>query len=117
MAQTFRHTDDIITELAGTYGIQDPDNPMVDLDSVEFLDLDAARGLIEALSEIGTDAELCPEDEFENYARELAESVGAISDTASWPNNHIDWKAAAESLRQDYSWVVINDVEYLYREC
>jgi hypothetical protein len=43
------------------------------------------------------------EDHFEDYARELAEDIGAIDKDASWPNTYIDWKAAADALKQDYT--------------
>ena len=35
------------------------------------------------------------EDDFEDYARELAEDVGAIQDDMNWPCNCIDWERAA----------------------
>lgn len=40
---------------------------------------------------------------FMDYARELAEDIGAINRDATWPNNHIDWDAACEALKQDYT--------------
>lgn len=43
------------------------------------------------------------DDHFEDYARELAEDIGAYDPDAGWPNAHIDWAAAAESLRMDYT--------------
>lgn len=52
---------------------------------------------------------------FEDYARELADDIGAIDVRQSWPNQHIDWKAAAASLQQDYSSVEIDGVDYWYR--
>jgi hypothetical protein len=52
---------------------------------------------------------------FEDYARELAEDIGAVQSDASWPNTHIDWRAAADALRQDYSSVDIDGSEYWYR--
>lgn len=32
------------------------------------------------------------------YAQQLADDIGAINPTPNWPNNHIDWEAAAEEL-------------------
>lgn len=43
------------------------------------------------------------DDYFEDYARELAEDIGAIDPNASWPLNHIDWEAAADGLKMDYT--------------
>jgi len=39
----------------------------------------------------------------EDFARETAESIGAINKYANWPNNCIDWKYAAKELMYDYS--------------
>jgi len=52
---------------------------------------------------------------FEEYARELAHDIGAVSGEQSWPNDHIDWEAAADELKQDYSIVEFYDVEYYIR--
>lgn len=52
---------------------------------------------------------------FETYARELADDIGAVKDDASWPNNHIDWKAASEALQQDYFEVDFAGVTYWVR--
>lgn len=52
---------------------------------------------------------------FVNYARELAEDIGAVSKDQSWPNNHIDWEAAADALQQDYTSVDYDDVTYWIR--
>lgn len=52
---------------------------------------------------------------FEDYARELADDIGAVSKDANWPNNHIDWEAAADALKQDYTSVDYGGVEYWIR--
>jgi hypothetical protein len=52
---------------------------------------------------------------FEDYARELAEDIGAIDKDASWPNTYIDWEAAATALRQDYTSTEIEGRTYWYR--
>jgi hypothetical protein len=52
---------------------------------------------------------------FEDYARELAEDIGAIKSDAQWPNNHIDWAAAADALKQDYTEVDYDGVSYWIR--
>ena len=41
-----------------------------------------------------------PDDE--SFARELAESIEAIDQKASWPHTCIDWNQAAEELMQDF---------------
>lgn len=52
---------------------------------------------------------------FEDYAKELAEDIGAINRDAKWPNNHIDWESAAKELQQDYSSCDFDGIDYLYR--
>ena len=46
--------------------------------------------------------ELVRDSFFEQYARDLAEDVGAINGEESWPCDHIDWGAAASALQGDY---------------
>jgi|SRR6185312_3504796 len=69
--------------------------------------------------EVGAEFEygetLIPEEEFEDYARELAEDIGAINAEARWPNNCIDWKQAADELALDYSTVTIGTTDYMVR--
>lgn len=60
-------------------------------------------------------ATLIRDSYFEEYAEQLADDIGAIDRNASWPICHIDWAAAAESLKQDYSSVDFNGVEYWVR--
>lgn len=58
---------------------------------------------------------LIHEDYFEEYARQLAEDIGAISKDAAWPNNHIDWEAAAEALKMDYTTAEFDGATYYFR--
>lgn len=60
---------------------------------------------------------LIPEDDFEDYARDLAEDLyGNDLRNSSWPFDCIDWEKAAYALRMDYSSVEYEGVTYLYRE-
>ena len=52
---------------------------------------------------------------FTEYARQLAEDIGAISDDAQWPATCIDWEEAAEQLKQDYTSIEYNGETYWYR--
>lgn len=52
---------------------------------------------------------------FQQYAEELAGDCGLIKKDAPWPNNHIDWEAAAEQLQQDYTQVDFDGVTYWVR--
>lgn len=52
---------------------------------------------------------------FEEYAEQLAEDIGAITKGATWPNDCIDWKRAAEQLQQDYSSLDFGQTTYWFR--
>lgn len=51
---------------------------------------------------------------FEQHAKELAEDLGDMKDDR-WPYTHIDWERAADELKQDYSAVDFDGVEYWIR--
>jgi hypothetical protein len=55
------------------------------------------------------------EDYFEDYARQLAVDIGAIDPDASWPLSYIDWKAAADALKMDYTTVEFMGSTYYVR--
>lgn len=52
---------------------------------------------------------------FKDYARQLAEDIGALENTDAWPGRCIDWDQAAEELQQDYTSVDYDGVEYWIR--
>lgn len=53
---------------------------------------------------------------FEDYARDLANDVhGRGVRDAEWPFNHIDWEAAADALKADYTSVDFDGVTYWVR--
>jgi len=58
---------------------------------------------------------LIPDYEFEDYARELAEDIGAIGKDCNWPVMYIDWERAARELSMDYSQVTYEGTDYLFR--
>lgn len=60
-------------------------------------------------------ATLIRDSHFEDYARDLAEDIGAINKDASWPNTCIDWEQAASELQADYSAVDFDGVTYWVR--
>lgn len=61
-------------------------------------------------------ATLIRDSYFEEYARELAEDFhGKAIREASWPFDCIDWGAAAEALKQDYTSVEFSGVTYYVR--
>jgi hypothetical protein len=52
---------------------------------------------------------------FQEYAQQLAEDIGAIKSDAGWPYDHIDWEAAADALKQDYTEVDFDGESYWIR--
>jgi predicted RNA-binding Zn-ribbon protein involved in translation (DUF1610 family) len=60
-------------------------------------------------------ASLIRDSYFRDYAEELANDIGAIDRNATWPLNHIDWDAAADELKQDYTEVDYDGVSYWVR--
>jgi hypothetical protein len=57
---------------------------------------------------------MIPEHEWENYARELAEDIGAISKDGEWPAYCIDWERAAHELATDYGKLEVDGTLYYY---
>jgi hypothetical protein len=51
---------------------------------------------------------------FEDYARELADDIGIVTNGQGWPNSYIDWEAAAAALQMDYTPVEYDGVTYWY---
>lgn len=58
---------------------------------------------------------LIHDDYFTEYAEQLADDIGAIDGNQGWPCNHIDWEAAADELKIDYSEYDINGDTYFSR--
>lgn len=58
---------------------------------------------------------LIHDDYFETYAEQLADDIGAIDRDARWPLTHIDWAAAAEDLKQDYTSIDFDGQTYWIR--
>lgn len=57
---------------------------------------------------------MIPEDEFEDYARELADDLGSTKGD-EWPFTCIDWEKAADELKQDYTSVSYQGTDYYVR--
>jgi hypothetical protein len=93
-------------------------------DEDEDKELKDLESLLESLKGYGGDHQwegdwypvtLVRESYFEDYARQFAEDVGAISGDEQWPANCIDWERAARELRMDYSSVDFDGETYWYR--
>ena len=55
------------------------------------------------------------ESHFTEYAKQLADDIGAIDANASWPLSFIDWDKAANALKMDYSEIDFDGVTYYVR--
>lgn len=78
----------------------------------------ALRELIEEASgygDWGHGTTLIKDDYFPEYAKQVAEDIGAIKDDVVWPNICIDWEQAAYELQQDYTSCEIDGTTYYYR--
>lgn len=60
-------------------------------------------------------ATLVRDSYFEDFAKEEAESIGAIDPNASWPLGCIDWEKAASELKMDYTAVDYDGETYYVR--
>ena len=112
---SYLDTRDLLDELVNLTGDDDAE-VIAELSDDERARVKALRDL---LDEIGEEASygvtLIPVEDFEDYARELAEDIGAIDRNASWPLGCIDWAQAAAELTSDYSLVVFDGTDYYYR--
>jgi len=52
---------------------------------------------------------------FETYAQDLAEDLGYTNREQSWPFCHIDWSAAADALKADYTSIEFSGQTYWIR--
>lgn len=95
-------------EHAGTDGWTDEDR-------AELEDLEALASEGEAAADWIYGETLIRDSYFEEYARDLAEDIGAIDRDAAWPLSYIDWGGAARALRMDYFSVEFRGVTYWIR--
>jgi hypothetical protein len=79
------------------------DGPFPEDDAQELAALKALANQGGYIGDWKYGATLINDDYFEEYARELAEDIGAISDDAKWPATCIDWGKAANELKMDYT--------------
>ncbi|MBT2325516.1 hypothetical protein J7E62_24590 [Variovorax paradoxus] len=115
-------------EVEGTPGSQytDEDRNVVVLDAayeagarfahlVDVEELDDLRQLREEAQGYGgwPNCTLVNEDNWVEYAQQTADDLGGVTD--SWPHRHIDWDAAADELKQDYTEVRYGGSSFLMR--
>jgi antirestriction protein len=86
------------------------------LDTDDLAELEA---LLDLADEIGEEfsygAHMIACGDFTEYARELAEDIGAIPDDYTWPTSCIDWERAAHDLSMDYTLVTYDGEDYYVR--
>lgn len=118
MVDQILNTEDIIDS-------RDVIERISDLESEESLG-DVERAELESLRKLASQGADYAEDweygevlirgtYFKEYAQQLADDIGAVSADARWPNNHIDWGAAAEELKTDYTSIKFDGVDYWIR--
>ncbi len=89
--------------------------------SDEATELKALKSLAEQAEGYADDwrhgAALVRESYFKEYAQQFADDIGAVDRdrTMNWPYTCIDWDAAADELRMDYTSVEFDGVTYWVR--
>lgn len=110
---------------SGIEQAEDPDDKEFARAALKDWDADYADEL-RALRSLAEDAEpycadwrygatLIRDSYFEEYTMELAEEICGIPGTASWPLTHINWEAAVNELKIDYTEVDFDGVSYWAR--
>lgn len=104
--------DEIIPAEDGTLGA----HPDAELNQ-ELEDLRAFRDEASGYSDDWLyGAQLIADEAFITYTQDYASDVGAVGQAISqWPLMHIDWAAAAEDLKQDYTEVTLRGRDYWVR--
>lgn len=113
MMEDFLDTRAIMRRIEYLEGQQDTAKPE---------ELATLKALLELLRDSSGDlpddgVQLIRDSYLTEYAKKLAADIGTINPSASafsWPLNHIDWEAAADELRADYSSVEFGGVTYWY---
>src|SRR4051812_49593204 len=110
---------DIIARIEHLESRRDDEDQTDPLDEDEAEELDKLLALQAEAEPYSPDwkygATLINDDYFEEYAEEFANDIGAINREANWPLSHIDWKAAADELKGDYTEVNFDGHSYWVR--
>lgn len=86
-----------------------------DEEESEFVALEALAAEAEGTPDWTYGETLIRDSYFEDYARELAEDIGAVNPDANWPLYCIDWERAARDLQVDYFSVDFDGIDYWVR--
>jgi len=123
---TFSNSDDLIDvrDVIARFEELETQAESEALDADDQTEFDSLKGFLDDLNGMGGDEQwrgdwypvsLIRDSYFKEYAQELADDIGAIDASASWPCNCIDWDKAARELRMDYSSVEFDGVTYWTR--
>jgi len=110
---------DVIARIEELEAALEGDDAAEDPDPADVRELAVLRALAEEGADYATDweygAQLIRDSYFVTYAEELADDIGAVKRDAPWPCNFIDWDAAADALKEDYTEVNFDGVAYWVR--
>lgn len=111
---------DELKSMIEAYEDEDEDNDLDADDAIEYREeLTKLEALAEEAAGYASDwtygEALIRNSYFETYAEELADDLVEGFREMRWPLNHIDWKAAAEELQQDYTEIDFDGVAYWIR--
>lgn len=108
-----------VGETVGAYhwwvSFQGPNAGLDDEEAEELTNLEDLAKQAEGYGDWEYGETLIRDSYFAEYAEELAEDIGAINKSAAWPLTYIDWDAAAEALKQDYTSIEFDGVTYWMR--
>lgn len=99
--------------------VDDAHDSLTDWDADDGEELEALKALADEASGYAPDWQygesLIRDSYFREYAMELADDIGAIDSSASWPLTCIDWDQAARKLQMDYTAVDFSGITYWIR--
>jgi len=106
---------DIVARIESLEDTEDEDEKTELARLTELMDDLAGNGGDEQWRGVWYPITLIRDSYFEDYARELADDIGAIDSKAGWPNTCIDWEQAARELQMDYTTAELDGITYWYR--
>jgi hypothetical protein len=108
--------EDVAQQSTGDSAVE-ADHELVDALRKLLVDLggDANELLSKGFERLDVDGPLIRDTYFVDYAKQLAEDIGAVPETYTWPTSCIDWEKAADDLANDYTQVEIAGVTYYVR--
>ncbi len=107
---------DVIARIEELHALAEDEFGLAEDEAAELRQLEALAAQGEQYAEDWRHGEaLIRESYFVAYAQELAEETVEGMRDLQWPFTHIDWEAAADELRVDYSEIEFDGVAYLIR--